>query len=157
MSITRLDQGELPSIQESIQSTVQRFTSRDAVPKAKFNINSNKNPQGFVASRIYQRQRLLPFAEISKSSQRNGDNGDNNDNDEEIDDDDEEECDFSISSRRSLQIDSERIVLQHQLRGVAVSYIPYFCSCSPLIVISFISYPLSLFIPLFLFFFFLLH
>lgn len=123
VSIARLDRGELPTIQESIQSTVQRFTHSIPVSQADNDNNNNHNPQGYVASRIDQRKRLLSVAGIPKSLQRDSDDGDD---DDEINEDDDEECDFSISSRRPPQIDAERIMLQHHLRGVTVSCIPSF-------------------------------
>ncbi|KAG0070792.1 hypothetical protein BGZ89_012461 [Linnemannia elongata] len=110
VSIERLDHGVLPTIQESIQSTVQRLASRNPVLKP---INRLKDTtstctdKGCIPSRIdpRQRQRLLSVVGMPKSFQR--------------DDEDDDEGNFSISSRRSPQIDGERIVLQHNLQDVA--------------------------------------
>lgn len=120
VSIKRLDRDELRTIQENIQSTVQRLTSRNPAPKpanALKDTTSTSTEKGYIASRIdpRQRQRLLSVNGMPKSFQWD-DNEIDSDNDE-----DDDECDFSISSRRSPQIDGERIVLQHNPHGVAVS------------------------------------
>ncbi|KAF9538024.1 hypothetical protein EC957_007368 [Mortierella hygrophila] len=115
VSIERLDRGELPSIQENIQSTVQRLASKNPVQKPNTLKDTTSTGKGYIASRIDPRQRRRPLSIVGTPTSFQQD-------DDEIDgsdDEDEEEYDFSISSRRSPQIDGERIVLQHNLYGVA--------------------------------------
>ncbi|KAG9062082.1 hypothetical protein KI688_006806 [Linnemannia hyalina] len=118
VSIERLDRGEPPSIQESIQSTVQRLASRNPVQKSASTLKDTtptSTDKGYITSRIdpRQRQRLLSVVGTPKSFQQDDDEIDGSD------DEDDGEFDFSISSRRSPQIDGERIVLQHNPYGVA--------------------------------------